>query len=176
MAIVFDDTTPISAYHELAGYAGEAQTAAATPPKRRPRAPVVARPKELHLVCDLQSVVRSNDGRITEQGRYNFSFQFNQTTKMVNAYGVVPTFGDELIFDKPVPFRTAGGVIRFPSAPLGIDRVVQDVQIDTSSGAMTYFNRHQAFSVFGAIPLFNSFALSGYCKPKASTGAVIPGM
>jgi hypothetical protein len=173
MLVDLDGAVAPSAYEML--LEKPATTSAATPPKRRTR-PAAVKPKELHLACELQSVIRSNDGRITEQGRYSFSFQFNQTTKKVNAYGVVPTFGDELIFDKPVTFRSEGGIIRFPSAPLGIDRVVQDVQIDTSSGAMTYLNRHQAFSVFGAIPLYNSFALSGYCKPKAASGPVIPGM
>jgi hypothetical protein len=131
--------------------------------------------RAVHLTCQLDWIVRSNDGRIANRGTSAPSVQLHYAVGKLQFYGLVPTIGSEHIFLDWANFRVVNGMITFNGAPLGLDRATATARLDLQTGAFQYQNRHQLMNVFGAIPLYNTYDISGYCKPKANRGAVIPG-
>lgn len=140
-----------------------------------PRKSIPRPARVVHLTCQLDWTVRSNDGRVANRGTIAPSVQIHYATSQLQFYGLVPTIGSEYIFLDWSRFRVVSGIITFSGAPLGLDRATATARLDLQTGAFQYQNRHQLMNVFGAIPLYNSYDLSGYCKPKTSRGAVIPG-
>ena len=145
----------------------------ATAPRRK-SAPAGAGASSVILQCSGTSQIRSNDGTITSRDSQDIRVNLDFRRKTGQVFGVVPTIGGELVFKEPQPLTISNGIASFQSAPLGPERTTAPLQIDLNSGAMMIRNRHLFAKAFGSIPLYNTFEMSGYCKPLNQRLPIVP--
>ncbi|HEX4847483.1 MAG TPA: hypothetical protein VFV30_05030 [Novosphingobium sp.] len=141
---------------------------------RRKSRPAGAGLSSVILQCTGTSQIRSNDGTVTSRDTQDIRVNLDFRNKTGQVFGVVPTLGGELIFKEPQPLTITNGIASFQSAPLGPERTTAPLQIDLNSGAMSIRNRHLLGRAFGAIPLYNTFEMAGYCKPLNQRLPIVP--